>query len=332
MTTFPRFILRNIHSTKVRVDQFLYELVHGNNKYFFAAQIGLVVFCYGATTKPPAVFVVLAAVLSALVFRDLYTHHALGAPELELPPNYEYCVLSAGDAVTTLVFTLASQTLALKYAPNLALPYDVLYYGSVIGMPLTAILRLVLRLKPDPDPTFRGPRRSAIHVYRRTWVFNILWLTAGYGLICQDVTDDPNSLMDPLRGLVPLITFLLWILFQRNALNRRNYPVTLFTNVKKQDLERLKETLPQGVKKGQVFYWAARVAEILIFAELAVSMGAGVWPWLSGQQTHGGLLQIAARVLPFGIAVISWRYVKDANIAAAEALQKEIDTMVEVYA
>jgi hypothetical protein len=331
MTTLPRFFLKNIDLLQMRVEQFLRRLVHGNNKYFFAAQIGLVIFCYGATTRPPALFVVLAAVLSALVFRDLYTHHALGAPERQLPPKYEYCVLSAGDAVATVVFTLAAETLALKYAPSLALPFDALYYGSVIGMPLTAILRLVLRLKPGPNPEFRGPRRSAIHVYRRTWAFNILWLIADYGLICQDVTDDPNSLMDPLRGSVPLVTFLFWILFQRNALNRRNYPVTLFANVEKQDLERLKETLPQGIKKGQVFYWAARVAEVLIFAELAVSMGAGVWPWLSGQQTHGGLLQIAPRVLAFGTAVLSWKYVKEANIAAAEAIQEEIDTMIEVY-
>ena len=141
MTTLPRFVLKNIDLTKMHVEQFLYRLVHGNNKYFFAAQVGLVIFCYGATRKPPALFVVLAAVLSALVFRDFYTHHAFGAPE-QLPPNYEYCVLSAGDAVATLVFTLAAETLALKYAPSLALPFDVLYYGSVIGMPLTAILRL----------------------------------------------------------------------------------------------------------------------------------------------------------------------------------------------
>ena len=274
----------------------------------------------------------LAAVLSALAFRDLYTHHALGAPEEELPPIHEYCVRSAGDAVTALVFTLASQTLALKYAPSLALPYDVLYYGSVIGMPLTAILRLVLRRKPKPDPMFTGPRRSAMHVYRRTWAFNILWLAAEYGLIMQDVTDDPHSVMDPLRGFVPLTTFVLWIACQRNSLNRRNYSMTLFTNPEKQRLERLKETLAQGVKKGDVFYWAARVLEVLIFVELAVSMGAGVWPWLSGQQRHGGLVQIVARVFAFGIAVLSWRYVKEANIAAAGAMQQEIDAAVEVYA
>jgi hypothetical protein len=29
---------------------------------------------------------------------------------------------------------------------------------------------------------------------------------------------------------------------------------------------------------------------------------------------------------------IFWKYVKEANVAAAEALQEEIDTMVEVYA
>ena len=94
----------------------------------------------------------------------------------------------------------------------------------------------------------------------------------------------------------------------------------------------MKETLAQGIKRGDVFFWAARVFEILIFVELGASMAAGVWPWISGQQPHGGLVQIAAHVFAFGIAVLSWRYVKEANIAAAEALQEEIDTMVEAYA
>jgi hypothetical protein len=171
-----------------------------------------------------------------------------------------------------------------------------------------------------------------MYIYKRTWAFNILWLVAEYGLICQDVTDDPHSVMDPLRGFYPLFTFLLWILCQRNALNRRNYPVTVFTNLKKQEMERLKETLPQGVKRGEVFYWAARFFEVLIFVELGVSMAAGVWPWISGQQPHGGLLQITARVIPFSVAVLTWSYVKEANIDAARALQQEIDAAVEVYA
>jgi hypothetical protein len=331
MTTLPRFILKNICTAQERVRQFLYRLVYGSGKYFFAAQTVLVIFCYGATAKPPALFFVLAAVLSALVFRDLYTHRSLGAPEKELPPNYEYCVLSAGDAVATLVFTLASQTLALKYSPNLALSNDALYYGAVVCLPLTAILRLVLRLKPNPGPS-NGSARSARHIFIRTWVFNALWLGVFYGLVMQDVSDDPNSLIDPLRGGVPLVTFVGWILCQRNPLDRRNHFITIFTDLEKQRLSRQKETIFQGVKRGDPLYWTTRALEVLLFVELALSMCAGVWPWISGQQTHGGFLQIGARVLSFGVAVLSWKYVKRANIAAAEALQEAIDTPNVVYA
>lgn len=332
MTTWLRFFLKNIYAITTNLKVSLNHVVNGSGKYYFAAQAGLVIFCYGATTKPPALFIVLAAVLCALAFRDMYTHHALGAPKEELPAVYQYYVASAADAVTSLVFMLAAQTLALKFAPSLALPLDVLYHGAVFCLPMTAILRLLLRPKPTPDPNFRGSGRSARYIYKRTWALNVLWLLAEYGLICQDVTDDPNSLMDPLRGFCPLFTFMLWILCQRNALNRRNYRVTLFTNVEKQDMERLKETLPQGLKRGEVFYWAARFFEALIFVELGVSMAAGIWPWISGQQSHGGLMQITARVIPFAAAVLTWSYVKEANIDAAAALQQEIDKLAEVYA
>jgi hypothetical protein len=171
-----------------------------------------------------------------------------------------------------------------------------------------------------------------MQVYKRTWAFNILWMATYYGLIAQDVTDDPNSVIDLLRGFLLPFTFLLWIMCQRNALNRRNKIFTIFTDFEKQRKERLKETLPHALKRGEVFYRATRVSEILIFVVLGVSMAAGVWPWVSGQQTHGGLIPIAARVLAFAIAVLSWRYVKEANIAAGEALQEEIDAAAQVKA
>ena len=73
-----------------------------------------------------------------------------------------------------------------------------------------------------------------MHIYKRTWAFNVLWLVADYGLIYQDVTDDPNFvMMDWLRGFLPLFTFMLWIMCQRNALNRRNTLVTVSTNLEK---------------------------------------------------------------------------------------------------
>jgi hypothetical protein len=60
-------------------------------------------------------------------------------------------------------------------------------------------------------------------------------------------------------------------------------------------------------------------------------MATGVWPWLSGPRQGSTFMQVAAHLVGFGTALVSWKYLKQANYGAAEALQEAIDAE-EVYA
>jgi hypothetical protein len=307
--------------------EYRYHTIQSFNKYLVAGEMGVVIFCYAAFTGPTALFAIIASILIALAFRNAYTHYDLGRLQKEPLPRSQYCVDSAGDSVTLMVVLLATQTLALKYSPSLALPWPELVRGTTICVPVLSFMRMVLRPMPEPEPEREFSRRSAIYIYIRSSLFNVLWMLSFYGLIVQDVTEDPASKMDWLRGAVPLLTFGLLIIFGRNGLIRRDTVMTLFTCPRKQLLMRLKETLLQPVKPGQAGFWICVSFEFMLFAELAVSMATGVWPWLSGQQHGGGFVQVAAHLIAFGTSVVSWRYLKQSNYAAADAIQKAIDAL-----
>jgi hypothetical protein len=304
-----------------------YHTVQSFDKYLMAAELGVIVFCYGAFAGPKVLFAIIASILIALVFRNAYTHLELLGPDDEPPPRSRYNVDRGGDAVTMMVVLLGTQTLALKYAPSALLPWPDLVRGTAICAPLISILRISLRPVPDPEPERDASRRSATHIYIRTCVLNALWTLSVYGLIAQDVTDDPSSVLDWLRGGVPLVTALLIIVCGRNGLIRRDTLTTLFTSPRKQKLTRWKETLMQPVRPGQVGYGMCVTFEYLLFAELAVSMVTGVWPWLSGQTHEGSFLHVASHLLAFGISVVSWKHLKKANYDAADDLQKAIDAI-----
>jgi hypothetical protein len=309
------------------VGEYRYHSVQSFNKYLVAAELGVIIFCYGAFTGPRGLFAIIASILIALVFRNAYTHLELLGSDDEPPPRSRYNVDRGGDAVTMMVVLLGTQTLALQYAPSAVLPWPDLVRGTAICAPLISILRISLRPVPDPEPERDASRRSALHVYVRTCVFNILWMLSVYGLIAQDITDDPNSVLDVLRGFVPLATALFIILGGRNGLIRWDTLTTLFRSPEGQKLARFKETLMQPVRPGQVGYGLCVTFEYLLLAELAVSMATGVWPWLSGQTHEGSVIHVAAHLLAFGISVVSWKYLKKANYDAADDLQKAIDAI-----
>jgi hypothetical protein len=200
----------------------------------------------------------------------------------------------------------------------------------VFCIPLIAMLRMVLRPMPEPDPSYQSSSpRPAIYLFWRTCLFNLLWLLTFYGLVAMDVTDDPHSKLDVLRGFSPIETFGLLIMFGRNGLLRRHTLLSILVCWRTQRLIRFKEMLLHVVKKGDPFYHAAVFLEALLFIELAVSMLDGVWPWVSGQSTSGGPLQVAAHLLAFGTAFVSWKYLKEANRIAAASLQYEIDKVLK---
>ena len=63
--------------------------------------------------------------------------------------------------------------------------------------------------------------------------------------------------------------------------------------------------------------------EVLIFAEAAANIAVELWWWLHGT-SQAGWYRIGASLIAFVVAVVSWRYVKAANRAAAAALQSAI--------
>ena len=307
------------------VNAYWVQAVAAFNKYAFLAESGLVVFTFAAASWPAPLhwpmLVALAAILCALTIRDAYTH--LEPSYGKMPPTLRYYLDSAGDAAAAGVFLFTAETLTLQVSPSLSFTGSVLYRGAAVCLPLLSTMRLVLRPKPDPQAPFGEQAEPPMTLLKRTWRLNLLWLMASYGLILQNVSDDPNSKLDYLRGYVPLMTIGMWVVVQRNALARRDKIETLFTDWQKKMKARLKETLPQGLRKGEPLYWWYVVLQILIFVELAAGLLEVLWPWLSGKES--GFLRPAICLAVFTTTVLSWRYVKASNRAAARAVQAEID-------
>ena len=309
----------------VLVNAYRVQAVAAFNKYAFLAESGLVVFTFAAASWPAPLrwplLLGLAAILCGLTIRDAYTH--LDPSYGKMPPMLQYYLDSAGDAAAAGVFLFAAETLTLQVSPALAFPGSVLYRGAAVCLPLISTLRLVLRPKPDPEAPLGQQGEPAIALLKRTWRLNLLWMMAFYGLILQNVSDDPNSKLDMLRGYVPVMTIAIWVVVQRNALARRDNIETVFSDWKKKMKARLKETLPQGLRKGEPLYWWYVVLQIVIFVELAAGLLEVLWPWLSGKEA--GFLRPGICLVVFTTTVLSWRYVKASNRAAARAVQAEID-------
>ena len=64
--------------------------------------------------------------------------------------------------------------------------------------------------------------------------------------------------------------------------------------------------------------------EVALFAIGAANIGVELWWWLHGA-SQAGWYRIGAALLAFVVAVLSWRYLKAANRAAAAAMQAAID-------
>jgi hypothetical protein len=263
---------------------------------------------------------IVVAILCTLALRDGYTHRGARAG---LPDPVQYWMDLAGDTVTAAVFLLATQILALNLEPAAALPSCVLYYGSLICLPLISILRAALR----PKPNFKAPFEPGMppqKVYRLIWLLNLLWFVTIFLVVALYTSDVRGSRIDFLRGcLLPFIC-LLWICVQRNALNRRSKLIIIFKDLAKQALARRLETLPQGLKRHEPLYWWMVVFEVMIFTVPGGSLANELWNWLSG--AHGGsFFRTELGVLAFAVSVLTWRYVKQCNRAAARAIKAAID-------
>jgi hypothetical protein len=290
------------------------QILAAFDKYWTPVQGGLVLFCFATAPDWSRTFVALIVVLLMIIIIDAYIHGRHPHPRDGIT-----------GAAVTFVFLLAAEALTLNLAPSLSVPKNLFFKGAFAWLPLLAMFRMLSRPLPQPDPnTPLWPGMSPKWIYWRTVILTFLWFFMFDLVILMFVSDQPNSVVDALRGGLTLATLILWMVPQTDRLARRNKLVTLFTDPEKQALERKKETLPQGMTRGEPLYWWFVTFEVLIFTEAAANIGVELWWWLHGG-SQASWFRIGASLLAFVVSAVSWRYVKAANRAAAAALQAAIE-------
>ena len=283
------------------------------NKTLALAQTGAVMFSFAAAGFPLRFCIIFGSIFGALTLRDAYTH----------PHNGSY-LDSAADALAAGVSLFLSEALMLTISPSLAVPDRVLYRGAFVCVPLLFTLRMVLRQR-DPKNPFEGSKMTAKAMYNKVWWLNIVWMAAVIGTILIGTPLMPAWFPEFLRGSVPVLTFKIWLVLQRNSLVRHDKIQKLFEDQEKKTISRLIETLAKGLSKREPFYWAYRCLEPFFFFQLATPSAVTLWPWLSGRPAEIDVFLLAFNLTAFATLLLSWNYVKAANRAAAEALQREID-------
>jgi hypothetical protein len=216
----------------------------------------------------------------------------------------QYYKDSALDAVVAGVFMLASQALTLLVSPSAALPAAILYRGALVCLSLTAVLRMAFRPKPNPSNNgFEAPGATAEEIYRRAWRLNVLWLITFYGLILLNVSDKPNSLPDAIRGNL-IVLFVVWHAVQKDSLRGRREWITLFTDLRKQKLSRMMNSLPQGLKKGTPRFWSYLILEGAIRLAIGISLAEALWPWLSGKTAAADFAYVVGSIVAFATTIL----------------------------
>jgi hypothetical protein len=111
---------------------------------------------------------------------------------------------------------------------------------------------------------------------------------------------------------------------QANPFGGRVEFQTLFTDPRDFKLRRLIRALPQGLAKGEPLYFSHLLLEAVIFGVMGMSLAEALWPWLSGQRGHVDIVRVIGSTVSFAACVLSWQYVKQANRAAAQAIESEV--------
>jgi hypothetical protein len=305
----PSFMMREFWSV------YRNQAKAGFNRYAFVAEMALTIFCFGASSLPMAQAVFLAAVFCALAYRNAYTHHDL---KFQCNSTARYYLDSAADAAVAGLSLLTAEALMLYTAPEVALPRPAFYRGALVCLPLIAIMRVVLRPKPDPRLPFSS-KMPAEKIYKKIWRLNIMWMGALNGMSLLTMTHQQNSLVDFLRGLLPMMTMGAWMGLQRNALRRDEF-ITLGRYLYDQKSQRMSSRLLGGLQKHEALYGWYVALEGLIFVQIAASMVTVLRPWLTGGATDSTAARPAAAILGFAALAMSWIYVKRSNREAALAL------------
>jgi hypothetical protein len=298
------------------------QAIEAFNKW---ASIGaglLVVFCFGGAAGPSAAALLVGLVLFGLVARDGYLHRK--KLRKDSPPMVQYGVDSVGDAATAGLFTLVAQILMKEFTPPSALPFELLWRGSVICLPMIFVLKMMFRAKPDPNKPFHGEEVDPEKIYRKVWSLTILWWATFVGVCFANVTDIPNYWPDFLRTFIPTVSFGVWIAIQKDSLGRFNKIRSLFTDVEKVERGRKLANLAKGLRPGEPFYVGYVVIRIFMFVLIGLSLADAVLPLLTGQSVQASLVQAVGAMITGAASLLSWKYVQEAHRAAAQALNSNM--------
>lgn len=141
-----------------------------------------------------------------------------------------------------------------------------------------------------------------------------------YGVIAQTVTDRPNYFPDFLRGVLPLASYAVWVCMQRVALRNRVRIDTLMTLIRRDEIFRKADSLPQGLEKGQPLNWPYVVFEALMFVLMGLALYGAVEPFLSVKPGIEPAFRAFNALLGFVVSAGTWQYVKQSNRASGKAL------------
>ena len=293
-------------------------------------QLAGMAYCFSATGMPIALAIVLLVMLAPLMLRSAYTYlWDINGKQWTPSSSWQYSMDSMGDAVITMVVVLLSQALMLAVAPQLAVKQDPLYRGIALGMPVLAAMRMAMRPRAQWQTPFQGSNLTADQIYKRTWWMNILWIACFQGIILSNPDFLPTWIpaRDFLSTFIPMKIFVNWIQVQQNKLIRRDKVETVFgVHWRKKQQARQREVLMKGLKKGDPFYVWYIGLQGLLFLYMSIPLAQALWPWLAGTTSNRDVYIVLSKVLILIMMAWSWTYLKEANRAASDAMQQDIDS------
>jgi len=292
-----------------------------------ALQAAGTAYCFAAVSLWLPLGIALGSVMGTLILRGAYTHPFGRNGKRDEPANpWQYAMDSGTDSVMSVGSLLLSQSVMVMISTSLALRESMMWRGVVIFTPLMFVLRLVFRPRPDASMPFHGSNLTSDQIYKRTWLMNILWIaTCHFTLVTN-----PHSLPDwlpqanILRGALPMNMFIVWFRIQANALIRRDYIETLFTDCEKKKKARHREVLMKGMDKSEPYYGLYVGLQWFLFLYLATPILFALWPWLAGTETSLDVFGIVFHVAALITLALTWNYLKAANRVAAAALEEDI--------
>jgi hypothetical protein len=121
--------------------------------------------------------------------------------------------------------------------------------------------------------------------------------------------------------------FLLPIAIRRNPLFRWDRLIDLFQHWEIKQFLCWKEVLYLAPERGEPFYRLSAVMEKCVYVIAALGLLEHLWLWLT--QVDTSYLRPIISIEGFATIVLTWRYVKATNRAAAQALEKEITSKLK---